>query len=234
MKSIAFILLMMFCAVKTITAQLAVFVADSSQDWMKYAAKEVAGYEWRIQGQTLRFGSEPIKADIHLNVIDTVFFRSQTRFKWDTILCVIDEPNTYLFQYNECCPCFNVVPADSTWLKLQICFRLTGNATGYNLLGTVGFSGLWVNEASSDTLVDECRSAMSASCYDVSLSEIRTCEGNDCLSLLCMHNNGDHNVNDGLSFQIISTKFRYRFIPLSNRPVYIFYDPEQDIVRIRP
>jgi len=234
MKKSVFVSLIILGVMNAITAQQAVFVADSSQDWMKYAAKEVAGYEWRIQGQTLRFGSEPIKADINLNVVDTVFFRSQTRFQWDTILCIIDEPNTYLFQYNECCSCFNVMPADSTWLKLHICFRLTGNTSGCKLLGTIDECGLWVTEASTDTMVDFCRSAMKSSCYNVSLRETQKCIGSDCISVFCMYEDGKINDYPDYDYEVISSKFRYQFIPLSNRPVYIYYDPEQDIVRIRP
>jgi len=49
-----------------------------------------------------------------------------------------------------------------------------------------------------------------------------------------MYEDGKINDYPDYDYEVISSKFRYQFIPLSNRPVYIYYDPEQDIVRIRP
>jgi len=233
MKLVVFVSMLLLCSTLSVTAQQAVFVADSSQPWMKYAAKDVAEYEWRIQGKTLRFGSEPITADVNLNVVDTVFFRSHTRFQWDTLLCIIDEPRTYLFHFNECCHSFNVVPADSNYSKMRICFRLMGPVTNHNFLGTLDENGSWVNSATSDTLEDFCRFAMRSSRYVVSLSETRECVENDCLSIYCMYENGDLLSKD-YSYEVVSMKFKFMFMPLSNRPVFIYYDPEQDIVRIRP
>ena len=188
--------------------------------------------EWKIAGQTLRYGSAPIvvKTD---NRIDTILFRQYKNSKWDTLICNITEAKNYKFQYNECCGAFNVSDETNKFIIGSVNFRLKGKAKNKYYLGTLGETGIRVTSKLTDTLKPGCRSAMSPNVYWLTLGEIEPCKDSlDCYEGTCLYEEGKAELNYEYGYKTISGKLKCLYLPLSIKPIKVIYDPKSDSVKI--
>ena len=78
--------------------------------------------ECQINGQTLTYGSTPIRVETD-NQVDTIFFRQDKNARWDTLICSISRPTNYTFYYNECCGGFNTADETGTYLVGAVKFE---------------------------------------------------------------------------------------------------------------
>jgi hypothetical protein len=90
--------------------------------------------EWRINGQTLHYGSKPIiiKTD---NMLDTILFKQYSNSNIDTIICNITKAGNFKFYYNECCGGFNIADETGKFIIGSIVFSIQGQDNKKNIWG---------------------------------------------------------------------------------------------------
>lgn len=99
-------------------------------------------------------------------------------------------------------------------------------------MGTLGETGLLVKSTSKDTLSIGCRSAMSPNIYEITFREIEICKDTaDCDESICLFEKGKEELNYNFVYKTVSKKMDCLFLPLSNRPIKITYDPRIDKIR---
>jgi len=215
--------------------QTATFSTDTTRfldETRKDIFDKIKEAEWRINGQTLHYGSKPItiKTD---NILDTILYRQQNNSKVDTIVCNINRAGNFKFYYNECCGGFNIANETGKFIIGTIIFSIQGQTNKKKYLGTLGETGILVNSSSKDTLETGCRSAMSPNVYQITFSQIEICTDTvNCKEGTCLFEKGKEGLNYEFGFKTISKKIDCLFLPLSNQPIKVNYDPKTDRIRI--
>lgn len=220
-----------------IFGQAATFSADTTRFYEeKRSSKDICDKimeaEWRINGQTLYYGSQPvtIKTD---NVLDTIMFRQRKNSQWDTIICNINRTGNFRFYYNMCCGAFDIADETGNFIVGSVIFRLHGKDNEKIYLGTLGETGLLVKPTSRDTLQAGCRSVMSPNMYQLTFSEIEICKDTlNCNQVTCLYVKGQQELNYEFRYRIITLKLNCLFLPLSNEPIRVTYDLHTDKVRV--
>ena len=188
--------------------------------------------EWKINGQTLHYGSKPISV-ITDNIIDTFFFRQFKNSKWDTLICNINKHTHYTFQYNECCGGFNISDETAKFIIGSVNFKIKNIDTKKLFLGTLGEAGIIVTSEFNDTLKPGCRSALSPNVYQLTFREIEICKDTvDCNEGTCLYEKGKEELNYEYYYKTISLKLDCLFLPLSNKPISVMYDPNSGKLEI--
>ena len=101
-------------------------------------------------------------------------------------------------------------------------------------MGTLGETGILVNSSSKDTLKTGCRSAMSPNVYKLTLSQIEICKDTiNCKEGTCLFEKGKEELNYDFGYKTISKKIDCLFLPLSNQPIKMTYEPRTDRIRIK-
>lgn len=216
--------------------QTATFSADTTRFYKERNSRKdiydkIMEAEWKIQGQILHYGSKPvtIKTD---NVIDTIFYKHRSNSETDTIICNINKTGNFIFIYNECCGAFNVADKSGKFFEGSVIFKIKGQDKR-PYLGTLGETGILVNTKGKDTLRSGCRSAMSPNVYELTLGEIEICKDTvDCTQVTCLYEKGQQELNYEFGYNTISEKLRCLFLPLSNQPILVIYDPLTNKIRI--
>ncbi len=215
--------------------QTATFSADTTRffkETRKDIYDKIMEAEWRINGQTLHYGSSPItiKTD---NILDTILYRQRNNSKVDTIVCNITKAGNFKFYYNECCGGFNIADETGKFIIGSIIFSIQGQDNKKKYLGTLGETGILVNSTSKDTLKTGCRSAMSPNVYQLTFSQIKICKNTiNCNEGTCLLEKGMKELNYKFGYKTISKMMDCLFLPLSNQPIKVTYDPRTDRVRI--
>lgn len=198
--------------------QVATFWADT----IRIDDNRVLEAEWKINGQTLLYGSKPIKVKTD-NIIDTILFKQFNNSRWDTLICNISKPLNYTFQYNVCCGGFDVYE-NNTRLSGSVIFLIKNPDMNRKYLGQLDAAGILISEQKSDTLRPICSSPMLPNIYSLSLRTIETCiDTTDCDEEICLLEKGME-TNFGFGFKTISIIFNYLYLPLSNEPIKAIYD----------
>jgi hypothetical protein len=217
--------------------QSANFFADTTLAWRDAGQNQkekelLMEMEWRINGQTLHFGSKPIEIKINQNKTDTLFYKQNNKAQWDTIICKINEPKTYKFIYNTCCGGFDIADERGRIFG-QVNFKIEGQANKRVYLGTLGEVGLIVKTTTTDTLRPGCRSAMSPNIYQLKFSEIEICKDtSSCFEGTCLYEKGKNELNYDFGYRTISKKINFLFMPLSRKPIQIIYNSKTDKIKI--
>ena len=215
--------------------QTATFSADTTRffnEARKDIYDKIMEAEWRINGQTLHYGSKPIiiKTD---NFLDTILYRQRNNSRVDTIVCNITKAGNFKFYYNECCNGFNIADESGKFIIGSIIFYIQGQDNKKKYLGTLGETGILVNSTSKDTLKTGCRSAMSTNVYKLTFSQIEICKDTiNCEEGTCLFEKGKEELNYEFSYKTVSKKIDCLFLPLSNQPIKVTYDPRTDRIRI--
>ncbi len=184
--------------------------------------------EWKINGQTLHYGSKPItiKTD---NILDTILYKQRNNSKVDTIVCNINKAGNFKFYYNDCCGGFNIANETGKFIIGSIIFSIKGQDNKKLYLGTLGETGILVNAATIDTLKIGCRSAMSPNLYQITFSQIEVCNDTiNCTQGTCLFEKSKKELNYEFGYKTISRKIDCLFLPLSNQPIKVTYDPRTD------
>ncbi|HOX83463.1 MAG TPA: hypothetical protein PLJ60_14380 [Chryseolinea sp.] len=215
------------------------FFADTTNLWQyvgqnKSHLNEVLEMEWRMSGQVLHFGSEPMVINPDPEKIDTLFYKQNKNAKWDTLICNIKEPLMYKFIYNACCGGFNVLDENDKPIEGKVNFKFIGKQNHKSFLGTLGESGILVKANVVNTLSPGCRSAMAPNIYSLGFKEIRVCTSTlNCIEEICLYEEGKKDLNYEFRYQAISDKLEIHFIPMSNEPIEVTYNARFDTLSIR-
>jgi hypothetical protein len=191
--------------------------------------------EWKINGQTLHFGSKPIEVKPDSTTIDTIFYRRNLKSQWDTILCNIREPKNYLFVYNDCCDAFDVQDAILRRRTIgKVIFKLTEKNKNV-FLGTLGESGVLINyPATTDTLVPICNSPMPPNIYQVTFSTIKICNDTvNCDYWICLSDEEEKKYNNAFGSRTVSEKMNIHYVALDNEPLLVIYDPKTNKITLK-
>jgi len=207
--------------------QVATFWADT----IRIDDERVFEAEWKINGQTLHYGSEPIAVKID-NIIDTIFFKQFKNSEWDILICNITQPLNYTLQYNMCCGGFDVYDKTNR-ISGSVIFIIKNSDEKKQYLGQLEGAGILVTQHNSDTLKPICWSPMQPNIYSLALSEIEVCKDTtNCNEETCLYEKGKEEPNYGFGFNTVSLKFNYLFLPLSNQPIKVIYDRKTDKIKI--
>lgn len=192
---------------------------------------EIKEMEWVIKGKYLNYKIGKIEVPISTNKLDTLFYKERADSKWDTIICMIQETNEYKFVYNHCCGGFYIADKNGLFFTSQIIYKIKGNSSKKIYLGTIGETGMLIPIQNEDTLKPECRSPLFSNICDVKFSEIEICKDtiNCPEELYCLKEKGKSTqLYNNLLYKTISNKLNLLFMPLSNNPIIIIYDPKTD------
>ncbi len=217
--------------------QTAKFYADTTLAWRdagkNIEAKErLMEMEWRMNGQVLHFGSEPMKIRVDKKQPDTLFYKQNNRAKWDTIIYNVKEPKVYKFIYNTCCGGFDIADENDDHLVGQVNFIIEGQNNKKVYLGTLAEAGLIVTPT-NNLLSPGCRSAMSPNIYPLTFREIEICKDSiDCTEGACLYEKGKEQLNDEFGYKTISLKLDCLFLPMSNQPIKVIYNAKTDKIRM--
>lgn len=210
--------------------QVATFWADTSGIIPTKEYNYITEAEWKINGQTLRYGLSPIAVPTD-NVVDTIFYKQFENSKWDTLICNITEPANYIFQYNMCCGGFDVYNAENR-ISGAVIFIVENAKKKKQYLGQLAGTGVLVSQQTSDTLKPICWSPMQPNIYNLAFSEIEICQDTTtCDEEICLHEKGQEEINYVFSFKTISCKLNCLFLPLSNEPIKVIYNRKTKKIR---
>ena len=230
--------LFFFCG-SFLFAQTATFRADSTFLWYNVGQnrdnyERAMEMEWKIRGQTIHFGSAPVKIIPDANRIDTVFYHQHAKAKWDTFICIIKKPLHYKFIYNECCDAFYVEKDSSrSFLRGSVIFKMTQKPADKIYLGTLGEGGILIKSLSTDTLFPICTSPMSPDIYTVSFREIKICKDTtNCREGTCLFVKDGADPDFDFGFKTISTKTEFLFMPLGE-PLIVIFDAKSGKIILR-
>jgi len=173
MKPIISILFLCFLTNTLVAQEFAEFSTDTTgfSSWFttnRDKFPEITEQIWIIDGQKMSYGSESIKVKVNPNKLDTILYKGYRRKEFDTIICNISEAKNYKFNYNECCGAFNIQDASTKkFIQGKIIYKLK-NIDNKTYLGRLGETGILVENKNIDTLIVNCRSAMSPNIYNIS------------------------------------------------------------------
>lgn len=228
MKNIIFILTII---PTVLFGQTATFSADTTRffrETRKDIYNKIMEAEWKINGQTLHYGSKPITINTD-NILDTILYTQRSNSKVDTIVCNINVAGDFKFYYNECCGRFNIADETGIFFNGSIIFSIKGQDNKKSYLGTLGETGIHVNSTTRDTLKTACRSAMSPNVYQLTFSQIEVCKDTiNCIERTCLFEKGKEEMNYEFGYKTISKKIDCLFLPLSNQPIKVTFDPRTD------
>ncbi len=170
------ILYILFFSPILLFSQVATFEADTSQIQFEKENepdiyKEILKSEWKINGQLLKYSSNPIEVKID-NIIDTIYFRKNNEFSWDTIICNISKPNKFNFIYNECCGTFYVEELNTEqFIKLKLSNSKEQESYSVRIEDMSSSINSDLNEINFTTLTLKKDSPMSVKIYEIKIFE---------------------------------------------------------------
>jgi hypothetical protein len=207
-------------------AQFAVFTTDT----MFHSEQDQMNSEWVIAGQHLTYGSPPIKVKTD-DLLDTMYFRTDAKRNWDTIICQISQAQTYKFVYNDCCGGFYIADSNGHFIQARTIFKTSASKQWQ--IGKLGDDGILLapGEKVSDTLNITCHSALMPNIFNVSFSEIKTqTDTTNFIDNTCIKMGNDYNYN--YTYTSTKTYCNFLYMPLSNAPASIVIDRKKGIVMI--
>lgn len=221
--------LVLVCFPGLLKAQFAVFTTDtrfnSEQDQMNS--------EWLIAGQHLTYGSQPIRVKTD-DLLDTIYFRTDSIRKWDTIICQISKAQTYKFVYNDCCGGFYIADSNSHFFNPSTIFTVKNASKKDRFIGKLGDDGVLIDagESRSDTLQITCHSVLLPNVFNLSFQKI-TASTDTTLALenACVKNKIDINYEYTYITKKLYTQFLY--MPLSNDCINITIDVKKKSFSIK-
>ncbi|HTL82653.1 MAG TPA: hypothetical protein VL651_13160 [Bacteroidia bacterium] len=235
MRSTFIILFSIFTCSAFAQKQYATFTADSSELRKQTGSNtddfdEVMQMEWKMNGKVLRFGSS-MKIKVN-NQPDTIFFKQSENSKWDTIICLVKEPEKYYFVYNECCGGFDVFDDKDRLITASVIFHFEEKQDSGIYIGTLGETGIVLNTSVSDTLWPACHSALAPNIYGIGIYKIELCHdtAEDCDQYTCVNIPG-MKVGDG--FRRDKTYSQFLFLPLSSDPLEVNFDQLSGKLRLK-
>lgn len=195
----------------------------------KYTER-ISSIQWIIQGQTLKFGDQPISVEVTPHQLDTIYFKGYLKKDFDTLICDIQNSGAFVFYYNECCGAFNIYnKSEQKFIEGSINFKIINQIPTNEYLGIIGEAGIIIGL--SDTLGSYCRSAMSPNVYPVKLSQIQSCIDSLNCEGICLYSKPDE-LLWGYSYQEIENLLEILYLPLSSSPLLIEFDPKSKIIFI--
>ena len=208
-----------------LSGQYAVFTTDTT-----HLQGNEPGSEWIIGGQLLTYGSPPIKVKTD-DLLDTMYFRTDAKRNWDTIICQICQAKTYKFIYNDCCGGFYIADSNGHFIQARTIFNTSASKQWQ--IGKLGDDGILLapGEKVSDTLNITCHSALMPNIFNVSFSEIKTqTDTTNFIDNTCIKMGNDYNYN--YTYTSTKTYCNFLYMPLSNAPASIVIDRKKGIVMI--
>ena len=235
MRSIFIILFSIVACSAFAQKQYATFIADTTQLRMSTGRVQsefdmAMEMEWKIKGQTLHFG-ESIKVEVN-NEVDTFYYHQSNRHNWDTLICLVQEPQTYYFIYNDCCGAFDVYDSTKRRFTASALFKFEGTLGSSKYVGTLGENGILVKNNRSDTLRPTCRSPMVPNIYFVDFSLVTVCSdtASDCDYYTCITIPG---AAKDSGFRRKYSYGSFLSLPLSRDPIEVTFDKMSGVIRLK-
>ena len=210
------------------------FTTDTSRinDHMR---ERISKELWYINGQEMRYDGKTIKIKVNPDKFDTIVYYRQNQKRYDTVLCNVATPNKYMLIYNECCGFFNI-RSKTKRINNSVLFRLENKDEKHIYLGSVGMTGILVNENNSESIFDFCRSAMASPLTIVSLYQVEECNSEidenieDCDIDICLwpekgYKSLEFEEEEYGNFIRKSRKMGFNWIGLNSDPLIVTYDP---------
>ncbi len=228
MKNFIFILTIIPTVLFGQTTTFSTDTTRFSRETRKDIYDKIMEAEWRINGQTLHYGSMPITINTD-NILDTILYKKSNNSIVDTIICNINKEGDLKFYYNKCCGGFNIADETGNFIIGSVIFSFKGQDDNKTYLGTLGETGILVKSTTKDTLKTGCRSALSPNVYQLAFSQIEICNDTiNCKEGTCLFEKGKEELNYEFGYKTISRKIDCLFLPLSNEPIKVIYDPKTD------
>ena len=217
------LLLVLVCLPGLLKAQFAVFTTDTRF----HSEQDQLNSEWVIAGQHLTYGSPPIKVKTD-DLLDTIYFRTNSKRNWDTIICQISQAETYKFVYNDCCGGFYIADSNSHFFNPRMIFTVKNARKKDMFMGKLGDDGVLIDvgKTNSDTLSITCHSILLPNVFNLSFQKIQI--SNDttlALENACVKNKVDINYEYTYITKKLYTQFLY--MPLSNDCINITIDTKK-------
>jgi hypothetical protein len=204
-------------------AQFAVFTTDT----MFHSEQDQLNSEWVIAGQHLTYGSPPIRVKTD-DLLDTMYFRTDAKRNWDTIICQISQAQTYKFVYNDCCGGFYIADSNGHFFNPRMIFTVKNARKKDRFIGKLGDDGVLIEagENRSDTLQITCHSVLLPNIFNLSFQKI-TPSSDTTLALenACVKNKVDINYEYTYIIEKLYPQFLY--MPLSNDCMSITIDTKK-------
>jgi hypothetical protein len=215
--------------------QSAKFFADTSM-LMEYNGHKTSsdGYgmqmQWIIKGQKLHWGSPAVEVSPTLTGVDTIYFKHKENAEWDTLLCIIAEGSTIMFEYNACCDYFDAVDASGQKFEGKVSFELKGTKPGKKkYLGSIDDSGIFMTQF-ADTLSPLFRSPMLPNRYNVEVEIVKKCLGKKCREVAIRKKDGS--IDYGYKFRTVENIVLFHYLPVSSDPIVVSYNLETREIKI--
>jgi hypothetical protein len=180
---------------------------------------------WIIANDTIRFYEFPITYQSGSSLMDTIYYRGYRQKETDTILFSNLELRSFNFHYNECCGGFNVMSSlNNKFNRASFTIELVNACPDKKYIAILGESGLFLLNK-GDTIISQCRSAMSSNVIPFKIIEYETCiDSIGQINETCLIN-----TNKEISLYDFCYKINYihldmLFIPLKPEPYHFKYD----------
>jgi hypothetical protein len=219
-------------------AQYATFYADTTRLPMKFGVQgefydSLFGQEWLIDGQSLRFGSAPIQIKTGSEP-KIVQYRASTDLPWISMLCIVNQAQSYRFLYNECCNAFHIADSQGLIIRPKLVFEFNRKRHRQTWLGYLGQTGILAKGKVSDTLWPLCYSPMLPNVFEVGLRLIQPCmDSAQCEDEICLISGNDSVYNYGYGYRVLQPVVSFMYLPLSREPLRVRYDFRKGNVLIR-
>ncbi len=214
------LLLVLVCLPGLLKAQFAVFTTDTrfhtEQDQLKS--------EWVIAGQHLTYGSPPISVKTD-DILDTILFRTDTKRNWDTIICQINQAQTYKFVYNDCCGGFYIADSNSQFFNPRMIFTVKNAQKKDLFIGKLGDDGVLIEagKTRSDTLQITCHSVLLPNVFNLSFQKTQISKDTTlALENACIANKDD--INYEYTYLTLTEYSQFLYMPLSNDCISFCFD----------
>ena len=217
------LLLVLVCLPGLLKAQFAVFTTDTRF----HSEQDQLNSEWLISGQHLTYGSPPIKVKTD-DILDTIYFRTDSKRNWDTIICQISQAETYKFVYNDCCGGFYIADSNSHFFNPRMIFTVKNASKKDMFMGKLGDDGVLIDagKTNSDTLSITCHSVLLPNVFNLSFQKIQISSDTTlALENACVKNKVDINYEYTYITENLFTQFLY--MPLSNDRINITIDTKK-------
>lgn len=207
---------------------VATFFADTTKLMQRHSHdprqfEEIKEMRWVINGIPFTWGTQPVEVEVNPFQFDTLLFQRDSASKWDTILCNITKPNTYLFEYNECCGAFNVRNQATNRFPLGAAEFVQMGTSENKLLGIQGEGAIFLAEKEYLAAPRKCMPAMGSNVEWIQVVEVEEANSLNCKGVPgpnCIFTSEGKPLEEEC-FNLVKTRIQFLYLFLEAEPLVI-------------